>query len=100
MNGRHVDLGDLNGGQGWVWTSAFVAWVEDLDSHVPYQRVRLSDDSADEPVVCTVWTDDVRLEKGAGYHLTGADATYEEYDEIQLQVGESSEVKQFYPPDE
>jgi hypothetical protein len=100
VNGRYVDLGDLDGTQGWVWTSGFVAWVEDLNSHVPCQRVRLVDDSTEEPVVCTVWTDDVALEKGAGYNLTGADATYEKYNEIQLQVGESSEVEQFHAPDE
>ena len=97
MNGPYVNLSDLSGGDDWVQTSGFVAWTEDLASHMPYQRVRLADDTTDEPVVCTVWTDDVTLEQGAGYRLTGLDSTFEKYNEVQLKVGESSEVEQFHP---
>lgn len=97
MNGGYIDLGDLNGTNGWVQTSGFVTWTEEVASHQPYQRVRLGDDTTDTPVVCTVWTDDIVLEEGAGYRLTGVDATYERYDEVQLKVGESSEHDRFYP---
>lgn len=98
MNGPYVELGDLNGGHGWVQTSGFVAWAEEVASQQPYQRVRLADESTDEPVVCTVWTEDaMTLEKGAGYRLTGCDATYEAYGEVQLKIGESSQIEQFYP---
>lgn len=96
MNGRYVELGDLDGTNGWVQTSGFVAWVEEVANHVPWQRVALTDDSTDDPVICTIWTDDITLEKGGGYKLTGADRTYERYEEVQLQVGEKSQVEQFY----
>jgi hypothetical protein len=96
VNGPYVELGELDGTHGWVQTSGFVTWVEEVANHVPRQRVRLADDSTDSPVVCTVWTDDITLDKGAGYRLTGADATYERYEEVQLKVGTSSQVAQFY----
>lgn len=97
MSWQYIDLGELDGTHGWVQTSGFVAWTEELTSNVPHQRVRLADDSTDDPVVCTVWTDDLTLEEGAGYRLTGADATYDKYNEVQLKLGESSKTEQFYP---
>ncbi|WP_434531911.1 hypothetical protein ACODNH_23565 (plasmid) [Haloarcula sp. NS06] len=96
MNGPYVDLDELDGTNGWVQTSGFVTWVEDVANHRPYQRLRLGDQDTSEPVVCTVWTDDIALDEGAGYRLTGADATYDPYGEVQLKVGESSQIEQFY----
>lgn len=96
MNGPYVDLDELDGTNGWVQTSGFVTWVEDVANHKPYQRLRLGDQDTSDPVVCTVWTDDIALDEGAGYRLTGADATYDPYGEVQLQLGESSQIEQFY----
>lgn len=97
MNGQYIDLGDLDGTNGWVQTSGFVAWTEDVANDVPYQRIRLADDTTDDPVVCTVWDKDMTLEEGAGYRLTGYDGTYPEWNEVQFKIGETSEKEKFYP---
>lgn len=91
-----VELGDLDGTHGWVKTKGFVNWIEDVASHQPYQRVALSDDTTPEPVVCTVWTEDIELEKGVGYYLGGVDDTYDKREEIQLKLYEQSWANEFW----
>jgi|AntRauMinimDraft_4_1070384.scaffolds.fasta_scaffold01658_1 hypothetical protein len=93
---RFVELGDLDGTNGWVKTKGFVNWTEDVASHQPYQRVRLGDDTTQEGVVCTVWTDTIQLEEGVGYYLGGVDATYEKREEIQLKLFEKSWADEFW----
>ena len=93
----YVDLGDLDGTHGWVRTSGFVNWEEDIRSHMPRQRVRLGDDSTDgSGVVCTVFTEDVDLEAGCGYYFVGVDRTYEARKEVQLSIFESGTARRFY----
>jgi hypothetical protein len=94
-----VDLGDLDGTHGWVKTSGFVSWIDDVASHRPYQRVGLSDDTTDGYVVCTVWTDEIEFDKGAGYHLGGVDDMWEDGNEIQLKLYESSWAREFWSRD-
>lgn len=97
MNGPpFVDLGDLDGTHGWVATKGFVNWIDDVASHQPRQRVGLGDDTAREGVVCTVWTEDIKLEEGVGYYFGGVDATYEKREEIQLQLSDSSWANEFW----
>ena len=91
-----VELGDLDGTHGWVRTKGFVNWIEDVASHKPYQRVALGDDTASEPVICTVWTEDVELEEGVGYYLGGVDDTYEKREEIQLKLYDKSWADEFW----
>ena len=91
-----VELGDFDGTNGWVTTKGFVNWIEDVASHQPCQRVRISDDTTREPVVCTVWTADIELEKGVGYYLGGVDGTYEKREEIQLKLYEKSWANEFW----
>ncbi|WP_262181354.1 hypothetical protein [Haloarcula laminariae] len=91
-----MKLGDLDGTHGWVRTKGFVNWIEDVASHQPYQRVALGDDTVSEPVICTVWTEDVELEEGVGYYLGGVDDTYEKREEIQLKLYEKSWADEFW----
>jgi hypothetical protein len=91
-----VELGDLDGTHGWIRTKGFVNWIEDVASHQPYQRVALGDDTASEPVICTVWTEDIELEEGVGYYLGGVDDTYEKREEIQLKLYEKSWADEFW----
>lgn len=93
----YVDLGDLDGTHGWVRTSGFVNWEEDISSHMPRQRVRIGDDSTDGAgAVCTVFTDDVDLEPGYGYYFIGVDRTYDAREEVQLSLVENSRAEKFY----
>lgn len=95
-----VDLGDLDGTHGWVRTSGFVSWIDDVASHRPYQRVGLSDETTNGGyVVCTVWTDEIELEKGVGYWFGGVDDVWDEGEEIQLKLYESSWASEFWRPD-
>mgnify|MGYP000226300243 FL=1 len=91
-----VELGDLDGTHGWVRTKGFVNWIEDVASPQPYQRVALGDDTVSEPVICTVWTEDIELEEGVGYYLGGVDDTYEKREEIQLKLYEKSWADEFW----
>lgn len=91
-----VDLGDLDGTQGWVETSGFVNWVEDVNSHQPRQRVKLGDDTTREGVVCTVWTADIELEEGVGYYFGGVDDTWDDGEEIQLKLYDQSWANEFW----
>jgi len=93
------ELGDLDGTHGWVRTKGFVCWIEDVATRRPYQRMYLGDDTTDEPVVCTVWTDDIQLEEGVGYHLGGVDDTYDKREEVQLKLFDSSWANEFWRPE-
>lgn len=79
-----VELGDLDGTHGLVRTFGYVNWVEDVSSHRPRQRVGLG--LYGDSVVCTVWIDDVTLEKGVGYTLLGVDDVWPDGDEVQLKL--------------
>jgi hypothetical protein len=93
----YVSLGDLNGTHGWIVTSGFVNWEEDVNSHMPRQRVRLGDESTSgSGVVCTVFSDDLDLEAGCGYYFVGKDRTYDKRSEVQLSLFENSSIRQFY----
>lgn len=93
----YVDLCDLDGTHGWIVTSGFVNWEEDVNNHMPRQRVRLGDKSTgDNGVVCTVFNDDLDLETGCGYYLVGKDRTYDARGEVQLSLFENSSVRKFY----
>lgn len=95
-----VNLGDLDGTHGWVQTSGFVNWIDDVASRRPNQRIGLSDDTTNGRfVVCTVWTDEIKLEKGVGYWLCGVDDVWEEGEEIQLKLYEQSWANEFWRPD-
>lgn len=93
----YVDLGDLDGTHGWIMTSGFVNWEEDVSSHMPRQRVRLGDDSTSgRGVVCTVFNEDLDLEEGCGYRFFGVDRTYDTREEVQLSLFDSSWIRKFY----
>lgn len=93
----YVELGELDGTHGWVVTSGFVNWEEDVASHMPRQRVRLGDESTDDAgVVCTVFNDELVLDEGCGYYLVGKDRTYDGREEVQLSLFDSSTVRKFY----
>lgn len=93
----YVDLSDLDGTHGWIVTSGFVMWEEDVANHMPRQRVRLGDDSTTgNGVVCTVFDNDLVLEEGCGYYFVGKDRTYDQRDEVQLSLFENSSVRKFY----
>lgn len=93
----YVPLEDLDGTHGWIVTSGFVNWEEDVSSHMPRQRVRLGDDSTSgNGVVCTVFDDDLVLDEGCGYYLVGKDRTYEAREEVQLSLFDGSSVRKFY----
>lgn len=94
-----VDLGDLDGTNGWVETKGFVSWVDNVASHQPRQRVGLSDDTTDGYVVCTVWTDDIELEERVGYWFGGVDDVWEAGEEIQLKLNGSSWANEFWSPE-
>lgn len=92
-----VELGELNGTHGWIMTSGFVNWEEDINSHMPRQRVRLGDDSTSgKGVVCTVFNGDLELETGCGYRFFGVDRTYGKQKEVQLSLFDSSWIRKFY----
>jgi hypothetical protein len=91
-----VELGDLDGTHGSVRTKGFVNWIEDVASDQPYQRVALGDDTTSEPVICTVWSDEIKLEEGVGYYLSGFDDTYEKREEIQLKLYDTSWKNEFW----
>jgi hypothetical protein len=96
-----VELEDLDGTHGWVRTSGFVRWVEDINSHQPRQRVRIGDDTTGgDPVVCTVFDQNKTLEQGCGYRLSGVDRVYDRYDEVQLMLVEESNIEKTYDKDE
>lgn len=93
----YVDLGELDGTNGWIVTSGFVNWEEDVAHHMPRQRVRLGDESTSgKGVVCTVFDDDLVLEEGCGYRFVGVDRTYEPREEVQLSLFESSTARKFH----
>jgi len=93
----YVDLGDLDGTHGWIVTSGFVNWEEDVANHMPRQRVRLGDESTSgRGVVCTVFNDDLVLDEGCGYYLVGKDRTYDQREEVQLSLYDSSTARKFY----
>lgn len=94
---EYVELGDLDGTHGWIVTSGFVNWEEDVAGHMPRQRVRLGDDSTSgRGVVCTVFNEDLVLEEGCGYYLVGKDRVYEPAEEVQLSLFENSSKRQFH----
>ena len=99
---ERLELGDLDGTNGWIMTSGFVNWIGDVASHRPYQRVGLGDESTDDgTIVCTVWDGDIeQLEKGSGYYFGGVDDVWEDAEEVQLKLIKNSWVNQFWPPDE
>jgi len=93
----YVELSDLDGTHGWVVTSGFVNWEEDVSSNMPRQRVRLGDKSTSgRGVVCTVFNDDLVLEEGCGYYLVGVDRTYDSREEVQFSLFENSSTRKFY----
>jgi hypothetical protein len=93
---EYVDLGDLDGTHGWIVTSGFVNWEEDVNSHMPRQRVRLGDESTSgKGVVCTVFEDDLILDEGCGYYFVGVDRTYDAREEVQLSLFENSKARKF-----
>lgn len=93
----YVDLGDLDGTHGWIVTSGFVNWEEDVDSHTPRQRVRLGDDSTSgRGVVCTVFNEEITLEEDCGYYFVGKDRIYEKREEVQLSLFDGSSTRKFY----
>jgi hypothetical protein len=97
----YVELGSLNGTRGFVRTSGFVNWTEDVASHMPRQRVRLGDKTTSgKGVVCTVFTDEITLEEGCGYYFGGVDRIYDRYDEVQLTLGKKSWAEKFYDPND
>lgn len=83
-----LDLGELDGTHGFVKTRGYVNWVDDVSTRQPHQRIGLG--YYGDSVVCTVWSDHITLEQGEYYWLGGVDATYDPYEEVQLQLGESS----------
>jgi|AntDeeMetagen285_2_1112576.scaffolds.fasta_scaffold04264_3 hypothetical protein len=93
----YVGLDELDGTHGWVVTSGFVNWEEDVAHHMPRQRVRLGDESTSgQGVVCTVFNDDLVLDEGCGYYLVGVDRTYEPRDEVQFSLFENSSIRKFH----
>lgn len=94
-----VDLGDFDGTNGFVRTSGFVNWIDDVSTRKPFQRVGLGAESVDGYVVCTVWTDDIDLEKGVGYRFGGVDGVWDAGGEVQLKLGDSSWAEEFWRPE-
>ena len=94
---NYVKLGDLDGTHGWIATSGFVNWEEDVANNMPRQRVRLGDDSTSgRGVVCTVFNDDLVLDEGCGYYFVGKDRVYEPAEEVQLSLFENSTIRKFH----
>ena len=94
-----VELGDLDGTQGLGRNAWFVNCSESVSSRQPQQRVHLGDDSTQEGVICTVWTDDIELEEGVGYYFGGIDDTYEKREEVQLKLVTKSWANEFWRRD-
>lgn len=93
----YVELGDLDGTHGWTMTSGFVNWEEDVNSHMPRQRVRLGDNSTSgKGIVCTNFNKELDLETGCGYRFFGVDRTYDTREEVQLSLFDSSWIRKFY----
>lgn len=86
-----TQLTDLNGSGDNVLVKARVTYIQDLDTHKPYQKGLLLDWSMsnDEVRPFVVYDPEIRLDKGKVYLLNGTDYEYQSK-EIQLLLGENS----------
>ena len=93
-----TELTDLSGSDDNVLVKARVTYEEDLDTHRPYQKGLLWDESMSYGDVrgFVVYDPDVRLETGKVYILNGKDHYYEKRDEVQLMLREGAYVKELY----
>lgn len=91
-----TDLADLSGSKDNVLVKALVTYIDDVASHVPYQRGLLRDRSMGPNDVrpFVVYDPEIRLEKGKVYILNGTDYPYEPREEIQLLLNEGAYVKE------
>lgn len=93
-------LSELSGSDDNVLVKAKVTYIEDLDTHKPYQKGLLYDPSIsmDQTRWFVVYDPDVRLEEGGYYLLNGRDYEFERFDQIQIVLGEDPYVKELYTP--
>lgn len=90
-----TDLADLSGSKDNVLVKALVTYIDEIDSHVPYQRGLLRDRSMGPEDVrpFVIYDPDIKLEKGTVYILNGTDYPYEPREEIQLLLNDGAYVK-------
>ena len=83
-------------------TSGFVTHIQDVANYQPRQRLGLGGDSLgnNEKLVCTVFTDDIHLEKGCGYKINGYGSVWEDGDEVQSKLFDNGWVDKTYDPDD
>lgn len=88
------DLSELEGADEYVVVTAWVNHIEELCTHIPYQKGILGDDSTwnTSPRKFVVYAPDLTLEEGNLYRIFGRDRTYEKYDEIQIEISDSDHV--------
>lgn len=88
------ELAEVEGGDEFVVVTAWVNHLEEINSHKPYQKGILGDDSSwsIEPRKFVVYDPDLRLEKGNLYRIFGKERTYEKLEEIQIQINDADHV--------
>ena len=91
-------LSDFTGSGDNVLVKAQVTCEQDLNSHKPYQKGLLWDDSLSRGEIrpFVIYDPDLRLDPGTVYIMNGTDHYYEPTDEIQLVLNEGAYVKELY----
>lgn len=88
-------LKELTGSGDNVLIKALVTHITELNTHKPYQKGLLWDDSMKRGDIrpFVVYDPDIQLEKGGFYVMNGIDYAYEPREEIQFLIGEDAYVK-------
>jgi CRISPR/Cas system CMR-associated protein Cmr3 (group 5 of RAMP superfamily) len=93
-----TELTDLSGSGDNVLVKAKVTHEQDLDTHCPYQKGLLWDQSMNFGDVRSfvVYDPDLRLDTGKVYILNGKDHYYERQGEVQVLLHEGAYVNELY----
>jgi hypothetical protein len=88
------ELAELSGNDEYVVVTAWVNYIEDLNTSKPDQKGILGDDSLwGEPVrKFVVYDSELRLDKGNLYRIWGRDRTYDSLNEIQIEITDVDHV--------
>lgn len=89
------DLADVEPSGDHIVVYAWVTHIEDIAAHVPYQKGILGDDSSwgIEPRKFVVYDSDLKLEKGNKYRIFGKERSYDDLDEIQIEISDADHVE-------
>lgn len=91
---QRKEIADVKPSGEYIVVHAWVTHIEDLATHVPYQKGILGDDSSwgIEPRKFVVYDKDLRLEKGNKYRIFGKERGYEKLDEVQILISDADHV--------